>query len=215
MLSFYRSTIGKKVIVALTGLVLFGFLVGHLIGNLQIFLGPEKINLYARFLHGAGELLWGTRILLLICAFFHVTLSIQLKYLNLQSRPIPYAVQEPIQSTLPSRVMIWSGVFLGLYIITHLLHQTFGVYHPGFRELDIYSNVVGGFQIWYVSTIYIAGMIALGFHLYHAMFSVFQTLGINNPQINKYRRIVSIGSAVVISGGFISIPVAVLLGVLK
>src|SRR5258706_10775764 len=123
---FFQSTIGKKVIVALSGLILFGFVVGHLLGNLQIFQGPQKLNDYAEFLEHSPGILWGTRILLLMSVFFHVLFTIQLRLRNKASRPDPYVKQEVVSANLPSRLMVWSGIFLGLYIVYHLLHLTFG-----------------------------------------------------------------------------------------
>ncbi len=211
---FYRSTIGKKIIVALTGLVLFGFVGGHLLGNLQVFAGPQKINEYAEFLEHSPALLWGTRILLLISVAFHVICTIQLTARNKESRPISYAHTQVIAANLPSRFMMWSGIFLGAYIIFHLLHLTGGYFHPHFQAEDVYSNLIQGFSVWSVSLFYIAAMVALGFHLFHGLWSVFQTLGLNHEKYNCYRRVFAVVVSIAISLGYISIPVAILLGIL-
>src|SRR5258706_13793259 len=119
-MSFFQSTIGKKVIVALSGVVLLGFVIGHLIGNLQIFQGPQKLNGYAEFLDHSPGILWGTRVVLLFSVFFHVLCTIQLTARNRASRPESYVKREVVKANLPSRLMIWSGIFLGLYIVYHL-----------------------------------------------------------------------------------------------
>jgi len=212
---FYSSTIGKKIIVAVTGVVMLGFVVGHLAGNLQVFLGPEKLNEYAAFLKREPLLLWGTRIALLVSILLHVVATVQLTRLNRLSRPIPYQRYEVLEANVASRIMMWSGLFLLVYIVYHLLHLTGGLTHPQFSPTDVYSNVITGFHVWYVSVFYILGMISLGYHLYHGIWSVFQTLGLNHPKFNCYRRVFAIVSASLISLGYISIPVAVLMGVLR
>jgi len=208
---FARSTIGKKVLVALTGLVMFAFLVGHLLGNLLVFQGPEALNHYAEFLKSSPKLLWGTRVALLLSVGIHIVCTVQLTRLNRAARPVPYVRHEVVAANPPSRLMIWSGIFLGLYIPYHLLHFTVGYVHPHFLVADVYQNVVAGFSVWYVSAIYIAAMVALGTHLYHGIWSVFQTLGLNHPRYNSARRALAVFSSLVIAGGFILIPVAVLL----
>jgi succinate dehydrogenase / fumarate reductase, cytochrome b subunit len=214
-MSFFGSTIGKKVIVAVTGLILLGFVVGHLAGNLQIFAGPKKLNDYADFLHNAKALLWGTRIGLLGSVALHIVATIQLTRRNRASRPVKYAAHEMVQASLPSRFMIWSGIFLFFYIIYHIMHFTLGVPHPNFDAHDIYANVVIGFSQWPVVVVYTLAMISLGFHLYHGIASVFQTLGFNHPRYNGARRALAIGAAWLISLGYISIPAGVLFGVIS
>jgi succinate dehydrogenase / fumarate reductase cytochrome b subunit len=214
-LNFFSSTIGKKVVVALTGLVLLGFVMGHLLGNLQIFLGPQKLNDYAAFLRHAKGLLWGTRITLMVSIVLHIIATVQLTLRNRQSRPVPYKQVEMVEASPASRTMIWGGLFLAFYIVFHISHLTFGVTHPHFDETDVYANVVNGFLVWPVALIYIAGMIALGLHLYHGVWSVFQTLGLNHPKYNCWRRCLATGAAVIISMGYMSIPVAVLTGIVR
>jgi len=215
MLAFYRSLIGKKIIVAFSGLLLFGFVVGHLLGNLQVFAGPDKINDYAQFLRDNPPLVWGTRIVLLIAVFFHILATIQLVRLNRASRPIAYKKHEIVQANLSSRIMIVSGLGLGLFIIYHILHMTTGALHHDFSHHDIYSNMGGAFSIWWVTLIYVSAMAALGYHLYHGVWSVFQTLGLNHPKYNFWRRVIAVGSAVTLAIGYIAIPVAVYVGVLR
>jgi succinate dehydrogenase / fumarate reductase, cytochrome b subunit len=212
--SFLNSTIGKKVVVAVTGLVMFGFVVGHLAGNLQIFGGREMLNDYARYLHEATPLLWGTRIVLLISVVLHFLFTVQLAAQNRASRPVKYEMHKPIQASPPSRFMIWSGVFLLLYIVYHLMHFTTGTLHPEFDPTDIYANVVIGFSSAPVTIVYILAMVSLGFHLNHGVYSMFQTLGLNHPRYNGWRRCLAMAAGWLIPIGYITIPVAVLLGIL-
>lgn len=213
MCQFLHSTIGKKIFVALTGVAMVGFLAGHLAGNLQLFQGPIKFNAYAHFLHANPGLIWGTRTVMLASILIHILFTVQLRRRSRASRPIGYVQQEMMKATPMSRFMIWSGAFLGFYIIYHLLHFTTGTLHPHFIEGDVYANVVYGFSNIGVSAIYILAMISLGFHLHHGIWSVFQTLGLNHPNYNCMRRVFASVVSIGISVGFISIPVAVLLGV--
>ena len=213
--AFHQTTIGKKAVVALTGLVLFGFVIGHLAGNLQVFAGPAKINDYAKFLKDATPLLWGTRIVLLVSVVLHFLFTVQLRSLNRSSRPVPYEMHVPVQAGAPSRFMIWSGVFVLLYIPYHLLHLTTGTAHPGFSATDIYANMITGFSSWPVSLVYALAMVALGFHLHHGVYSVFQTLGLNHPKYNAWRRCLAMAAGWLIPIGYISIPAAVLAGILR
>lgn len=213
--TFYRSTIGKKVIVALTGLILFGFVVGHLLGNLLVFMGPEKLNAYGRYLHESLGILWGTRVILLVAVVLHIVNTIQLAALNRKSRPVPYVEHKKIAASYASLTMLWGGLLLIFYIVYHLLHFTFGSAHPNFQPGDVYANVVAGFSVWYVSAFYVVAMVALGFHLYHGLWSVFQTLGLNHPKYNLWRRSFATAVALAIAFGYIAIPMAVLLGLVK
>jgi succinate dehydrogenase / fumarate reductase cytochrome b subunit len=214
-MSFFQSTIGKKVAVAATGLVMFGFVVGHLLGNLQIFQGPEKINSYSHFLKHTAALLWGTRIVLLFSVIIHVIFTIQLRLRNRAGRPVAYEMHEPQYSTMSARVMFWSGLYLLTYIVYHLLHFTFGSVHPRFSPTDVYANVIVGFSSWSVSLFYIVGMVCLGLHLHHGVWSVFQTLGLNHPSYNPWKKRLAIFSSIAIPLGYISIPAAVLAGILR
>lgn len=210
-----KSTIGKKIIVALTGVILFGFVAGHMAGNLLVFAGPDVFNRYAVTLKANLLLLWGTRGILLGSVLLHVIFTLLLTRQNRASRPVGYELYKPQDSTLSSRVMIWSGLLLGVYIVYHLLHFTLGSAHPRFDSHDIYSNVIIGFNSLPVSLLYIAAMIALGFHLHHGIWSVFQTLGLNHPKYNGARRIFATTASILIVGGFVSIPLAVLMGGLR
>jgi succinate dehydrogenase / fumarate reductase cytochrome b subunit len=229
-LTLYRSTIGKKVVMALTGLILVGFVVVHMLGNLKIFLGAEAINTYAGFLREVGEpllpyetLLWIARLVLLASVVLHITAATQLTLLDRASRPQRYAVKK-VTTSYAARTMRWGGVIIVLFIIYHILHLTLGRvgYAPGaYRPEDpnngfqVYSNIVNGFSVWPVSLFYIVAMLALGFHLYHGVWSMFQTLGWNSRKWDGLLRGLAIAIAVGVVVGNISIPIAVLTGILK
>ncbi len=168
-LRFWQTTVGKKAIMAVTGFILFGFVVGHLLGNLQIYLPPEKINHYSATLKSMPALLWGARITLLIAVGLHIWSSFQLWLLQREARPVQYVKKVNDHSTYASRTMQWSGPIILAFLIFHLLHFTFGTVHPGgpFDEHNVYNNVVTGFQVWPVSLFYIIAMIMLCYHLYH------------------------------------------------
>jgi succinate dehydrogenase cytochrome b subunit len=216
-LRFWQTTIGKKAVMAVTGVILFGFVVGHLLGNLQIYESPEKINHYSATLKALPALLWGTRITLLIAVILHIWASFQLQALQRRARPIGYVKKVNMHSTYASRTMMWSGPILLAFIIFHLLHFTFGAVHPGgpFNETDVYNNVVTGFQFWPVSFFYIIAMAMLCWHLYHGLWSMFQSLGFSHPVYTAWLRLFAKVFAILIAAGNISIPVAVLAGFLK
>lgn len=210
---FYQASIGKKAIMAATGVVLFGFVVGHLIGNLQIYEGPEKINQYSEFLRRVPSLLWGVRILLLVCVILHIVASIQLTRLKQQARPIGYIRRKDVQATYASRTMMWSGPIIAAFVIYHLLDFTFGTVNPRFQPGEVYSNVVYGFRRVPVSIAYIAAMAMLGMHLYHGLWSMFQSAGIHHPRYTPwFRRFAAVMTAFIVIGN-ISIPIAVMAGV--
>jgi succinate dehydrogenase / fumarate reductase, cytochrome b subunit len=216
-LRFWQTTIGKKAVMAVTGVILFGFVVGHLLGNLQIFLGAEKLNHYAMTLRSMPLLTWGVRTLLLVSVFLHIWASFQLWTLQREARPVKYIKKANINSTYASRVMYWSGPIILAFVIYHLLHFTFGVVHPGgpFDEHNVYDNVVYGFQVWPVSLFYIIAMVMLCYHLYHGLWSMFQSLGFNHPVYTPWLQRIAKVVAVLIAAGNISIPVAVMAGFIK
>jgi succinate dehydrogenase cytochrome b subunit len=216
-LRFWQTTIGKKAIMAVTGFILFGFVVGHLLGNLQIFLPPEKLNDYAATLRSHPGLLWGARITLLVSVFLHIWSSFELWLLQRAARPIKYLKKTNIHSTYASRTMVWSGPIILAFVIFHLLHLTFGTVHPGgpFNAHNVYNNVVTGFQVWPVSLFYIVAMIMLCYHLYHGLWSMFQSLGISHPVYTPWLQRLAKLVAILIAVGDIAIPVAVLAGFIK
>ncbi len=214
---FWQTTVGKKAIMAVTGVILFGFVVGHLIGNLQVFQGPEKLNHYAATLKSLPALTWGVRVLLLISVILHIWSSFQLWLLHREARPIGYVKKANINSTYASRVMYWSGPIILAFVIFHLLQFTFGTVHPGgpYDVHNVYNNVVYGFSVWPVSIFYIIAMLMLCFHLYHGLWSMFQSLGISHPIYTPIIQQVAKVLAVLIFIGEISMPVAVLAGFIK
>jgi succinate dehydrogenase / fumarate reductase, cytochrome b subunit len=216
-LRFWQTTVGKKAIMAVTGFLLFGFVVAHLMGNLQIYESPEKINGYSAALHAMGPLLWAARITLLVSVLLHIWSSWQLWLLQRAARPVGYVKKVNAHSTYASRTMVWSGPIILAFVIFHLLHFTFGTIHPGgpFIEHDVYNNVVSGFQFWPVSLFYIIAMVMLCYHLYHGLWSMFQTLGISHPFYTPILRAAAKLVAIAIAVGNISIPIAVLAGFIK
>ncbi len=215
---YTKSTVGKKTIVAATGLMLIGFLFFHMLGNLQMFEGRgqtvelTKMNQYAALLKKEMALLWMARIGLLVAAFLHVFFTLSLTAQNMAARPQVYAVKKTY-STAASRMMIWGGLFLLFYIMYHLMHFTFGTAHPDlFHDKDVYQTVVDSFQVTAISGIYIAAMIALFMHLYHGTVSLFLTLGMVNPVHQRLIKKFGIALSIIICGGFISIPLSVWMG---
>jgi len=215
--SFWGSTNGKKVVMAVTGAILFAFVIGHMAGNLQIFEGPAKLNAYGHFLHSIGELLWPVRIVLLLSVALHITATVQLALRKKKARPVGYSRKEAIASSYASRTMYWSGPIVLAFVIFHLLQFTAGYIHPGsqFIEGDVYHNVVAGFQVWWVSVWYIFAVSLLGLHLRHGLWSMFQSLGFNHPRHTPILKSAAIVIAVVIVLGYISIPISILLGIVK
>jgi succinate dehydrogenase / fumarate reductase cytochrome b subunit len=221
---FLRSNIGLKVLMAVTGVVMFGYLIGHVTGNMLIFKGPAAINEYSAFLHHAKGLLWGTRILLLASVVIHIWATVRFLGLRGEARPVAYAMKVPHGTTWAARTMYWSGPVIALFIIYHILHLTTGTVHPHFNEVkagdevvgvDVYKNLVEGFQRPVASLIYIVAMLAIALHLSHGLWSMLQTIGVNRPNWECTLRSIAVVCAVIICGGFIAVPVAVLFGIVK
>ena len=212
---FYESTIGKKAIMAVTGLVLFGFLIAHMLGNLQIFLGPSVMDHYAETLHSTVEVLWPVRIILVISVLLHIWASISLSKVKRDARPVAYVKHTNIASSWASRSMMLSGPIVAGFIVFHLLHLTTGTLHPHFIELHAYENLVNGFAVIPVALIYIAVMIFIGFHLSHGIWSMFQSMGFSHPRYTPaIKKFAAIFSWILIAG-FISVPLAVLTGLVR
>jgi succinate dehydrogenase / fumarate reductase, cytochrome b subunit len=213
---FYETTVFKKAIMASTGLVLFGFVIGHMIGNLQVFEGREKLDAYGRLLHSLPGLLWTARIVLLVCVTLHIVTTVQLALLKKSARPVGYVKKDNSHSSYASRTMYWSGPIVLAFIIYHLLHFTFGVIQPGvFQYGAVYDNVVHGFQNYAISGFYILAMVLLCIHIYHGAWSMFQSLGINHPTYTPLLRKFAALMAILIAIGNISIPVAVMIGAIQ
>ena len=190
------------------------FLIGHVLGNLLAFRGPEALNAYSAFLKSTGELLWLVRAVLLVAVVLHVIAAYQLTMQNRAARPIDYARHEPQVSTLASRTMRWGGALLLVFIVVHILHFTTGTIRPAgfFSPGDVYGNVVGSFRIWWVALFYVVAMIALGLHLYHGAWSSVRTMGIAQPSEHPLHRRVALVLALFLWLGFTAVPAGVLLG---
>jgi succinate dehydrogenase / fumarate reductase, cytochrome b subunit len=220
--AFYQSSIGKKYIVAITALFLVLYVFGHLLGNLQIYMGPDRINAYAKFLHDLGPILWTVRVVLIAAFVMHIVATIQLAQENRLAKSQKYAVTGYQRSTFASRTMIVSGLIVLCFVIYHLLQYTLLVTDPEFRHLhdslgrhDVYRMLILGFRQPLVSLFYIVGLFLLTNHLSHGFGSVVQTLGINNRKLSGF---VSRGSqtlAWLVFAGYVSIPVTILLGIVK
>jgi succinate dehydrogenase / fumarate reductase, cytochrome b subunit len=218
-LSFLDTTIGKKIAMALSGLVLFGFVIGHMLGNLQLFLGPEVFNHYATTLHGNFPLLWGTRVVLAVSIAVHISMALQLVSRSEAARPVAYRVKKNQRTTFAALTMKMSGINLLLFVLYHLAHFTFpgvamGPYeHRPFTEA--YSNVIHGFSVPWVVALYIVAMLSLGSHLYHGAHSLFQTLGLNHPSYNARAKMGAQVVALFITTGNIMLPLCVFFGVIR
>ena len=211
-LDFWDAPIGKKTVMAVTGMILFGFVLVHMAGNLQVFLGREKFDAYGRLLRVEPALLWFARGVLFVSVILHIVASIQLTALNQKSRPIGYKKSTAIDSSYASRTMMWSGPIFAAFIVYHILHFTLGTVHPDFHEGNVYDNVIAGFRVIPVSIAYIVSMILLGMHLNHGLWSMFQSIGVSNPRYSAgLRRFANIFSILIVVG-FISIPIAVMAG---
>ena len=217
-----RSSIGRKLIVAVTGILLLGFLIAHLAGNLQIFLGRDAINAYAVKLRELGPLLWIARVGLIVIALAHVVLTIQLAAENRVARPVRYRASGQVQTTLPARSMTLTGLMLLAFVIFHLAHFTWRLTHPEYSllrdpegRLDVYSMMVLGFQQPALSALYMVAMLLLGLHLIHGLNSVWQTLGLNHPRWNPVLLAAGPLLGTLIAGGYMAMPAAVLAGIIR
>jgi succinate dehydrogenase / fumarate reductase cytochrome b subunit len=221
--AFYRSSVGKKMIVAITGIILILFVIGHLLGNLQIFIGPDWINGYSQHLRDLGPLLWLIRIFLLLTVVIHIYVTIQLAIENRRARPEPYIDRQYVKATFASRHMLMSGLIVLAFIIYHLAHFTVRVTDPRFALLkldplhryDVYSMMVYGFQSYLVSGFYVLGLFLLALHLSHGSSSFFQSLGLNDEKLAPRLAVGGRIFAWLLFVGYTSIPVAVLLGLVK
>lgn len=218
-LALLKSSIGKKAVVAVTGLILLGFVIVHLLGNLQIFLGPEWLNSYAKHLQDWPLLLWPARVFLLFTLVVHMAVSIQLAAENKKARPNPYVFKDTVEASFASRTMVLSGLLIFLFIIYHLLHFTLGVTNPElFHQVDsqgrhdVYSMMILSYQNYRISAVYLLAMVVLYMHLSHGAPNFLQSLGLTNEK--TLGRIGIVGNAVawVILIGNCSIPIAIMAG---
>ncbi len=212
--ALWRTTIGKKVAMAVTGVILVGFLLSHMISNVLVLVDPTKLDAYGRWLRSFGPLLWVARLGLLATLIVHVLAAWQLTRAARAARPTAYAKHDKQVSTYASRTMRWGGVLIAVFLVYHLLHYTTGTLHPDFIDGAVGRNLVRGMEETPVALFYLVSMIAIGAHFWHGIWSVFQTLGANHPTWNRLRRVIAIALAVIVAGGFATIPIAALLGLL-
>lgn len=220
--TLYRSTIGKKVAMAVTGVILWGYVVFHMLGNLKVFTGDKHFDAYAGFIREVGSpvldhewFLWAARTVLLTSVIVHIVAATQLSVRNANARRSDYTRTEIVNASYASRTMRWGGVIIALFIVYHVLHLTTGTLHSDFEHGAVYSNVVAAFNVWYVSLAYILAVIAVGAHLYHGTWSMFQTLGRNRPGLDPYIRRFSQVLAIVVTIGYIAVPVGVMTGIVS
>ncbi len=222
--TFYGSAVGKKAVMAVTGIVLLGFVLVHMLGNLHLYQGESHLNAYGNYLRTIGEpvlphtgFLWIVRSALILSFVFHIHSAYGLTVLNRKARNVGYqGGRDFVAANYAARTMRWSGVIVGFFIIFHLMDITWGwhVVHKGFVDGEPYHNLVQSFspERWPVAVVYIIANILLGIHIFHGAWSMFQSLGWNNPRFNAWRRYFAMGFAAVIVIGNVSFPIAVLTG---
>jgi succinate dehydrogenase / fumarate reductase cytochrome b subunit len=214
---FYATAVGKKWVMAVSGIVLMGFVLVHLVGNVKLYLSKEEINLYGEALRDIPGhllprtwLLWSIRTILIGAFVLHVHAAYGLTVINRRARPQQYrSKRDYVAADFASRTMRWTGVIVGLYVLFHLADLTWGNANPEFVRGDPYNNLVYSLQRPVVAIVYGVANLALAFHLYHGAWSIFQTMGVNNPAINRARRSFAIAFASLIAIGNLSFPVAV------
>ena len=219
-----KTSVGKKLLMAGSGVVLVGFIVAHEVGNLKVYLGASEINRYGEGLRTLAEpifprtfVLWAIRTVLTAAFVVHVVTSIQLSLQNRSARPQRYAHPARVQADPAASTMRWGGLAILLFLFFHLAHFTWGWVHPGYTYVrgDVYHNMVEGFDVWWISGVYIAAMVALGLHIYHGAWSIFQTFGVNNRRWDRRIRQAATALAAFVVVGNVSIPIAVLAGAVK
>ncbi|MCD6499051.1 MAG: succinate dehydrogenase cytochrome b subunit [Deltaproteobacteria bacterium] len=213
-MTFYRSSVGKKILMAVTGIFMFLFVFVHMVGNLQIYIGSEALNRYSHFLHSVPEILWFVRVFILFSLIVHVWAAFLVWLKSYRAKPVKYRVKVDIATNYASRTMIWTGPIVLAFVIFHLLDLTYGqrVASVVYSESDVYHNIIAGFQYWPLALTYILANLLLGFHLYHGLWSLFQTLGLEHPLWNKSRKTLAVTFAVIVAGCNISIPASIWAG---
>ncbi len=210
----WNTSVGKKVLMAATGIILSLYVLAHLLGNLQIYMGSDKIDAYARFLHANEGMLWTARIVLLAAVLTHMLAGIVLTLEKSTARPVPYVGKANIQGTLPSRTMIWTGLLILGFVVFHVANLTLGAAVPGYEEVKPSVNVPAAFHVTWAAIVYIIAMVGLGMHLWHGLYSMFQSLGFRHPRYTPGIRLAAATIGTLIALGNISSPVAVLTGFL-
>jgi succinate dehydrogenase / fumarate reductase cytochrome b subunit len=214
--ALWQSSVGKKAVMAVTGLIMLAYLITHVLANLLIFQGPEKINAYSRFLHGTGGALWAARVALLAAVGLHIVAAVQLTARKQAARPVAYAAGRQSQvSTFASRSIRWGGVLILIFLIYHILHFTLGTVHPAFVDGNPYHNVVTGFSNPLVVLFYEVALIAVGLHLYHGIWSSRRSLGMSAPSPHPLRRQLALALSLIVWAGFTIIPLAVYAGMIR
>jgi succinate dehydrogenase / fumarate reductase cytochrome b subunit len=213
VLDFFTTTIGQKVIMAVSGVVWIGYVIAHMLGNLQVFAGRETINSYSAFLHDSPALLWGARLVLIVALVAHVAAYVSLTRANFAARPQGYARRRDVVTSFAARSMVWTGPLILAFLAFHVAHLTLH-WTPNYamEPHDVYHNLVAGFRMPWLTLLYVAAMGLLALHLYHGAWSFFQTLGANHPQWNPYRRTFAVIVTVVVIGGFVAVPLSILAG---
>jgi succinate dehydrogenase / fumarate reductase cytochrome b subunit len=221
--SFYRSALGKKAVMAVTGAFIFGWVFMHMLGNLKLYLGAEHFNEYAAWLRTMGApamphsaALWAVRILLTAAFWFHIQAATELTIMNRKARPVGDHERDYVVATYAARTMRWGGVIILLFVFYHLAHLTWGLHvSPApFVEGDPFHNVVAGFQVWWVSAIYIIANLALALHLYHGLWSMFNSLGLNHSRFNAWKKTFATAFAIFVGGANVLFPIMVMVGVI-
>jgi succinate dehydrogenase / fumarate reductase, cytochrome b subunit len=221
-LALYRSTIGMKVVMAVTGFILYSYVLIHMWGNLKVFAGPEYFNHYADFLRavlgpffGYEQVLWIVRVVLIVAVALHFYSALVVWLRGRASRPVGYKVRKDLAASFASRTMIWGGLIVAFFVVFHLLDLTTGHLNPSFTYGDAYGNLVASFSVPAVAAFYMLGVAALGVHLFHGVWSMFQTIGWNGPRIDRVWRGLAVVTAALFVVAGVSIPVAVLAGVVR
>jgi succinate dehydrogenase / fumarate reductase cytochrome b subunit len=214
--ALWNTSVGKKAVMAVTGVVMVAYLVTHVLANLLVFQGPEKINAYSKFLHGTGGALWAARLVLFVAVVLHIVAAVQLTGRRRAARPVAYAAgREPQVSTIASRTIRWGGVLILIFLVYHILHFTLGTVHTAFVEGDPYHNVATGFSNPLVVVFYELAMAAVGLHLYHGIWSSGRSLGMSAPSPRPLRRQLALALSLTVWAGFTVIPIAVYTGVIQ
>jgi len=217
LLAFYRSAVVKKWLMAVSGIILLGYVLVHMVGNLKVFIDKHAINTYADWLRNLGEpalprtvVLWSLRTVLIAAFFIHIIAAYQLTRMNHKARPVKYqSPRDYAAANFASRTMRWTGIIVGLFVIFHLLDLTWGPANPHFVRGDPYDNLMESLHRVPIAIVYIVANLALGLHIFHGAWSMFQSLGWNNPRFNKWRRYFAIGFAGVITAGNITMPLLI------
>jgi len=217
-LTLFDTSVGKKAALAVSGVILFGFVIGHMLGNLQVLLGPEVYNAYAEGIKHNALLLWGTRSVLLVALLVHTAIVLELYGKSIAARPVAYKVKKNIATTYAGLMMKYTGPILLAYIVFHLAHFTFpGTALGDYEHVpdDVYGNFVHAFSIPWVVALYVFANLMLSLHLYHGAYSMLQSIGFNHPRYNARLKLVARGLAFLVTAGNVFLPLTVMLGLVK